>query len=860
MSQVNQAFEPDAAADPKEVEMSAEGAEKEAKTPIVKKPIQYANHPFPGFKPYPERGCTDALCIIVFLFAFVGWMVLLGFSVTKGKPEIITHSTDYKGNVCGVYLGKNKKGTENSWKEGTAPHVDIKKAKKGVFPRMVDDFVRLIPTDATDLPSVSDISITTFCAEECPKKGSIFCTYKYSKEQAEKKGWESSPLKLNSAAEIKAKKYLLITATLSRDTVAKDITLLNNACAGTGWTEKDKTDCKNIFYNCDITVVDTTSIMGRCVPSVTPDDDMEEERCINPLKSDNCTLLPTDKDYWQSCVKDSNGIMKKVKYPCKWEGGEKKKCLVQTDRKRCKEIEDKKEVTSVEIPQAAMTTKILKNLQSFSKYVQDVKTAAGPVALCGMGFSVVVGLLFLVVVGRIAGCFVWFSILLTFVALVTLAFLALIRGGIIAGDVVPGSVAEITPVGLETSNEYVDYYKVAGIVFSILSLLFFVTILFLRKKIVEAIKIIKISANAVVDNFKIVFWPIISFTFIGAFTVLFILIGCLLMASVDSEDYDPAKALNQTNVDMMDEAFLTVTQYTGDDTLKYFAIYDLVMWLWVCELVQAIGIFVIGGTVTHWYFTPKGTKQESLGNTSRCARCQEGGMSGALCVAMKRHFGTAVFGSAIIAIIQTIRIAVAYMLKQMKGGPDNRLVKCMKGCVSCCLGCFEKCAKYLSKNAYIYTSIHGSSFCYSSYKSFLTIFNNLLRFGATGLSSGLIMLFGKVFVTFASTVACYLWLSRSADYSRFESENYIDAKGTVFVCAVVAVMAFIVAEVFFGVYEITSDSIMLSYCLDIDNGGAAFKDKLGEEYELKKAPEDEHEDEINHEEDKKFCCGPCACK
>ena len=334
MSQVNQAFEPDAAADPKEVEMSAEGAEKEAKTPIVKKPIQYANHPFPGFKPYPERGCTDALCIIVFLFAFVGWMVLLGFSVTKGKPEIITHSTDYKGNVCGVYLGKNKKGTENSWKEGTAPHVDIKKAKKGVFPRMVDDFVRLIPTDATDLPSVSDISITTFCAEECPKKGSIFCTYKYSQEQAEKgdETWESIPLKLNSAAEIKAKKYLLKTATLSRDTVAKDITLLNNACAGN--TEIEKTDCKNIFYNCDITVVDTTSIMGRCVPSVTPDDDMEEERCINPLKSDNCTLLPTDKDYWQSCVKDSNGIMKKVKYPCKWEGGEKKKMLGTNRQKK----------------------------------------------------------------------------------------------------------------------------------------------------------------------------------------------------------------------------------------------------------------------------------------------------------------------------------------------------------------------------------------------------------------------------------------------------------------------------------------------------------------------------------------------
>merc|ERR1712100_337344 len=123
-------------------------------------------------------------------------------------------------------------------------------------------------------------------------------------------------------------------------------------------------------------------------------------------------------------------------------------------------------------------------------------------------------------------------------------------------------------------------------------------------------------------------------------------------------------------------------------------------------------------------------------------------------------------------------------------------------------------------------------------------------------SSGLIMLFGKVFVTFGSTVGCYLWLTRDSGYSDFASEDYIDQKGTIFVCAVVAVMAFIVAQVFFGVYEITSDSIMLSYCLDVDEGGAAYKDKLGEDYEVKKAPEYEHEDKIDHEEDKKFCCGP----
>ena len=31
-------------------------------------------------------------------------------------------------------------------------------------------------------------------------------------------------------------------------------------------------------------------------------------------------------------------------------------------------------------------------------------------------------------------------------------------------------------------------------------------------------------------------------------------------------------------------------------------IFDLFMFLWTTEFIQAIGIMVIGGTVSHWYF------------------------------------------------------------------------------------------------------------------------------------------------------------------------------------------------------------------------------------------------------------------
>lgn len=833
-------------ADAKEIELKPDGKGEEGTAPAKERvPTKYESHTFPGFKPYPERVITDCLCILIFLVFFLGWIGMLVVGILYGKPEIITHSTDYEGNVCGFQLG-----TDNSWEKGTAPKMDITKAKKGVFPRLLDDFLRI--PGVFDETSISDLTVTTMCAEECPVEGDIFCTYKFSKKMATKDAdYANSPL--TSSAKEKADAYLKLTATLSRAEAAKNPYLLELACGSDN-------ECMEHFYNCDKMIVPTMSVMSRCVPNITSDKNLEQERCVLPLTKDDCKVNQTDDAYWRNCIEDDTGKMKQARFVCDFDAKKEKCKLSDEKRKRCRKIEDLKETTAVEIPQAAMTTTLLKKLQSFSKYVQDVHTAAGPVAVCGMVFSVVCGFVFLGVIGYIAGCFVWITILVTEICFIAIAILSLFRGGIISEGAIPDSVAKVNRgrVGLATNEEYEVYYKVAAAVFVFLSVLFLTIVIFLRKKIVEAIKVIKISARAVTDNYKIVFWPVISFIFIGGFTVLFILIGCLLMASAESFDVE-----TQTNSSLqingssttMDGAFLDVQSYKTLDTLKYLAAYDFFMWLWVCELIQAIAVFVIGGTVTKWYFTPSGQKREDLGNTSCCGRCQEGGISGAFCITMRKHFGTAAFGALVIAIIQALRACVAYLMHQMQQAPDNRLMKCLKCCVMCCLNCFEKCAKYLSKNAYIYTSIHGTSFCYSSYKSFMTIFNNLLRFGATGLSSALVILFGKLFVTFASTLACYLWLYQSKEYKEYTSEKYIDQKGTIFVCAVVAIMAYIVAQVFFNVYDIASDSIMLSYCLDIDEGGNAFKDKLGEDFELKKAPEEEHQDSLQPEENKKFCCG-----
>merc|ERR1719473_1950269 len=80
--------------------------------------------------------------------------------------------------------------------------------------------------------------------------------------------------------------------------------------------------------------------------------------------------------------------------------------------------------------------------------------------------------------------------------------------------------------------------------------------------------------------------------------------------------------------------------------------------------------------------------------------------------------------------------------------------------------------------------------------------------------------------------------------------------GQFIVCLVVLFLSFIVAEVFFSVYDTATDSIMLCYCFDItDSGGECFEDKMGYKLPMKKTKEaDDADDAIEEEKNKKFCC------
>lgn len=70
-------------------------------------------------------------------------------------------------------------------------------------------------------------------------------------------------------------------------------------------------------------------------------------------------------------------------------------------------------------------------------------------------------------------------------------------------------------------------------------------------------------------------------------------------------------------------------------------------------------------------------------------------------------------------------------LKTQELQKNNIGVKILMKCVHCLLWCLEKCARYITMQAYIMIAIEGNGFCLSAWRSFKLLFSNTLRIATT---------------------------------------------------------------------------------------------------------------------------------
>eukprot|EP00435_Cladocopium_sp_Y103_P051928 s261_g16.t1 len=393
---------------------------------------------------------------------------------------------------------------------------------------------------------------------------------------------------------------------------------------------------------------------------------------------------------------------------------------------------------------------------------------------------------------------------------------------------------ECTPVGViqpvcsagyaVTSEDVRKVLEICGYVIWSLAGVYMLMVFCFFDRIQLAIAVNKVAAIFVSHTFRIIGVPIAQ-AFVGILWILLWGVSVSFLVSQVPADYSPttayatyAEAYGTSNAtgactDKWPTGFVYKDEgncQTLDNNevgcwkcappryvFDYRFAVSFFVFLWNNALNIAIGQCIIAGAVGVWFFTPNSEKGKNSPIKRSCWNV------------FRYHLGSLAFGSFIIAVIKFIRYLMNYFEKQAKA-QKNKVMALVLRCLRCCIWCFEKCVKFLNKNAYIQIALMGKNFCASAKAAFWLILRNALRFGTIGILSYMVDLIGLFFIMATSVGLGYLIHQGLHP----EAAPLIPMIGFV-------MMAYVVAKLFLNVFGMAVDSTLQCFlaCEEMDLGG-----------------------------------------
>ena len=184
------------------------------------------------------------------------------------------------------------------------------------------------------------------------------------------------------------------------------------------------------------------------------------------------------------------------------------------------------------------------------------------------------------------------------------------------------------------------------------------------------------------------------------------------------------------------------------------------------------------------------------------------------------HLGSAALGSLIISIVNVVRVVVHYLVKQTGAAQKKSVwVKAAVLCLQCCLWCFSKFVEFVSKMSYIIVAVEGKSFCRSAQISMKLLYTFHKEVAVVQIVTTACLYLGKLGVT----VICTTAMSYILYDPQLVPVSWLGADGVqspFFPLVATAVAAYYTADLCFSVYELTIDTILISYCEDVKMNSA----------------------------------------
>ncbi|KAJ9589125.1 hypothetical protein L9F63_017584, partial [Diploptera punctata] len=334
----------------------------------------------------------------------------------------------------------------------------------------------------------------------------------------------------------------------------------------------------------------------------------------------------------------------------------------------------------------------------------------------------------------------------------------------------------------EIENTVNKSYLAYAIIATIVTVIVLLVILVMRKRIKLVIQLFKEAGKAVASMPLLLLEPLVTFVALGLVVAAWLILALLIESSGElrqTKESEPAT-------------------YEKTTAMKVTRWYNLLGLFWFAQFCIGCQHMIIAGAVAKWFFT---RNKSNLGYP----------ISRSSYNLIRYHLGTVAMGSLIIALVQLVRTIIAAVQYQVKDH-ENAVSRCLFRTCQCCLYCFEKILKYLTRNAYIETAIFGYNFCKGGQQAFKHLSSNALRVAAINSVGDFVLFLGKALVVIATV------LIGIKMYETKQGINHLWVP-----LGLVGIFAYLVAHCFITVYEMAIDTIFLCFCEDCEQNDGLSK-------------------------------------
>ncbi|XP_025905692.1 choline transporter-like protein 2 isoform X1 [Nothoprocta perdicaria] len=441
--------------------------------------------------------------------------------------------------------------------------------------------------------------------------------------------------------------------------------------------------------------------------------------------------------------------------------------------------------------------------------------------IIGLVIAMLASLLFIVLLRYLAGIMVWVMIVLVILVLAYGIFHCYLEYAKLKGEA--GSDVSLKDLGFQTDLRVYLHLRQTWLAFMIIlcvvEVVIVLLLIFLRKRILIAIALIKEASRAIGHIMTSLLFPLCTF-FLLCLCIAYWASTAVFLATSNEAVY---KVFNETACQYsgqtcMPETFNTsnVTKacpdaqclfafYGGESAYHKYLIalqfFNIFMFFWLANFVIALGQVTLAGAFASYYWAFK--KPDDIPAFP---------LFSAFGRALRYHTGSLAFGSLILAIVQVIRVTLEYLDHRLKAA-DNKVAKFLLGCLKCCFWCLEKFIKFLNRNAYIMIAVYGTNFCASARNAFFLLMRNIIRVAVLDKVTDFLFFLGKLLIVGSVGVLAFFFFTQRIKLVQdtAPSLNYYWVP-----ILTVIVGSYLIAHGFFSVYGMCVDTLFLCFCEDLE--------------------------------------------